>query len=51
MHQEDAMQFGLQVNPYFAGSTRNPWDAVAAVARAADDSSFDSLWLYDHLLY
>lgn len=45
------MQFGLQVNPYFAGSTGNPWDAVAKVARVADESSFDSLWLYDHFLY
>jgi F420-dependent oxidoreductase-like protein len=45
------MQFGLQVNPYFAGPTGNAWDAVAAAARAADASGFDSLWLYDHLLY
>ncbi len=45
------MQFGLQVNPYFAGPTGNPWDAVATVARAVDESSFDSLWLYDHFLY
>lgn len=45
------MQFGLQVNPYFAGPTGNPWDAVVAAARAADESGFDSLWLYDHFLY
>ncbi|MBI2939781.1 MAG: TIGR03560 family F420-dependent LLM class oxidoreductase [Chloroflexi bacterium] len=45
------MRFGLQVNPYSAGPTGNPWDAVAAVARAADESDFDSLWLYDHFLY
>ncbi len=45
------MQFGLQVNPYFPGATGNPWDSVAAIARAADDSSLDSLWLYDHFLY
>ena len=45
------MRFGLQVNPYFAGPTGNPWDAVATAARTLDASNFDSLWLYDHLLY
>ncbi len=45
------MRFGLQVNPYFPGSTGNPWDSVARVARVADESAFDSLWLYDHFLY
>jgi F420-dependent oxidoreductase-like protein len=45
------MQFGLQVNPYLPGTTGNPWDSVAAVARAADETSLDSLWLYDHFLY
>jgi F420-dependent oxidoreductase-like protein len=51
MHEEDGVQFGLQVNPYVAGPTGNPWDAVSAVARATDESGFDSLWLYDHFLY
>jgi F420-dependent oxidoreductase-like protein len=45
------MQFGLQINPYFTGPTGNPWDAVERVARVADASRFDSLWVYDHLLY
>ena len=45
------MQFGLQLNPYSAGPTGNPWDAVAEAAQAADESAFDSLWLYDHFLY
>jgi len=45
------MQFGLQINPYFAGSTGNPWDAVMRAAQALDASAFDSLWLYDHFLY
>ena len=45
------MKFGLQVNPYYPGPNGNPWDSVARVARATDDSGFDSLWLYDHLLY
>jgi len=45
------MRFGLQINPYFAGATGNPWDLVAPVARAADASLLDSLWVYDHLLY
>lgn len=45
------MRFGLQINPYFAGPTGNPWDAVKAAAQVADESGFDSLWLYDHLLY
>ena len=45
------MQFGVQINPYFAGSTGNPWDAVSRAAQALDASAFDSLWLYDHFLY
>ncbi len=45
------MHFGLQINPYFAGSTGNPWDAVARAAQALDASAFDSLWVYDHFLY
>ncbi|MGN6673867.1 MAG: TIGR03560 family F420-dependent LLM class oxidoreductase [Thermomicrobiales bacterium] len=45
------MQFGLQINPYLDGPTGNPWDAVARVARAVDESAFDSLWAYDHFLY
>lgn len=45
------MRFGLQINPYQAGPTGNPWDAVEPVARYLDGSAFDSLWLYDHVLY
>jgi F420-dependent oxidoreductase-like protein len=45
------MQFGLQINPYFAGATGNPWDVVMNAARVLDESPFDSLWLYDHFLY
>src|SRR5258708_19729460 len=45
------MLFGLQVNPHKFGPTGDPWDRLAAVARATDESSFDSLWLYDHFLY
>ncbi|MCA1666253.1 MAG: TIGR03560 family F420-dependent LLM class oxidoreductase [Thermomicrobia bacterium] len=45
------MQFGLQINPYLNGPTGNPWDSVERVARATDDSAFDSLWVYDHFLY
>jgi F420-dependent oxidoreductase-like protein len=45
------MRFGLQVNPYFYGETGNPWDLVSRVAKAADASLLDSLWVYDHLLY
>jgi F420-dependent oxidoreductase-like protein len=45
------MRFGLQINPYFGGATGNPWDVVAPVARALDESAFDSVWVYDHLLY
>jgi len=45
------MRFGLQINPYFYGDTGNPWDLVAPIARLADKSGLDSLWLYDHLLY
>lgn len=45
------MRFGVQINPYLDGPTGNAWDAVARVARAADASAFDSLWVYDHFLY
>jgi F420-dependent oxidoreductase-like protein len=45
------MQFGLQINPYFAGSTGNPWDAVERSSKAIDESGYDSLWVYDHFLY
>ena len=45
------MRFGLQVNPYFPGPTGNPWDSVASVARAVDESAFDSQWVYDHFQY
>lgn len=45
------MKFGIQINPYFPGPTGNAWDAVECAARAIDRSRFDSLWLYDHLLY
>jgi F420-dependent oxidoreductase-like protein len=45
------MRFGLQMNPYQPGASGNPWDAVERVARATDASGFDSLWVYDHLLY
>lgn len=45
------MQFGLQINPYLDGPTGNPWDSVARVARIADESALDSLWVYDHFLY
>ena len=45
------MQFGLQINPYLPGATGNPWDNVGPVARYVDESAFDSLWVYDHLLY
>jgi len=45
------MRFGLQISPYLLGSTGNPWDGVVKVARFADESPFDSLWLFDHFLY
>lgn len=45
------MRFGLQVNPYFFGDTGNPWDLVAPVTKAADESLLDSIWVYDHFLY
>jgi probable F420-dependent oxidoreductase len=45
------MRFGLQVNPYYYGATGNPWDLVGPIARVLDKSRFDSIWVYDHLLY
>lgn len=45
------MQFGLQINPYQAGPTGNPWDAVVVAAQTAEAGGFDSVWLYDHFLY
>ncbi len=45
------MRFGLQINPYVAGETGNPWDSVLRIAKLADASALDSLWVYDHFLY
>ncbi len=45
------MRFGIQINPYFDGPSGNVWDAVAAASRVVDRTGFDSLWVYDHLLY
>ncbi len=45
------MKFGIQINPYYVGPTGSPWPAVAEVAQLADRTGFDSVWLYDHLLY
>src|SRR3954469_15214833 len=45
------MRFGLQINPYYVGATGNPWDLVDPIAKGADASLLDSLWVYDHLLY
>jgi F420-dependent oxidoreductase-like protein len=45
------VQFGLQINPYYEGTTGNPWDQVLPVAKLLDESAFDSCWLYDHFLY
>jgi F420-dependent oxidoreductase-like protein len=45
------VKFGLQINPYVEGPTGNPWDLVVEAAKLLDESSFDSLWLYDHFLY
>ncbi|MFN0073419.1 MAG: TIGR03560 family F420-dependent LLM class oxidoreductase [Chloroflexota bacterium] len=45
------MHFGIQLNPYHAGSAASPWDSVERAARAVDATAFDSLWLYDHFLY
>src|SRR5262245_5242457 len=47
----EAMQFGLQINPYQPGATGNPWDTVAPAAQAADEGGYDSVWVYDHFLY
>lgn len=45
------MQFGIQLNPYRADKTGNPWDSVLEISQVADEGGYDSLWLYDHLLY
>jgi len=45
------MRFGLQINPHFAGTTGNAWDSVERAVRYLDGSAFDSVWLYDHVLY
>jgi F420-dependent oxidoreductase-like protein len=45
------MQFGIQINPYYAGADGNPWQNVARAAVAAEESGYDSVWLYDHFLY
>lgn len=45
------MRFGLQLSPYVLGDSGNVWDTLAAAAKFADTSAFDSIWLYDHFLY
>ena len=43
-----ALEFGLQISRFgWEGSTR---DELAAVARAAEDAGFTSLWVMDHFL-
>jgi F420-dependent oxidoreductase-like protein len=43
-----ALEFGLQISRFgWDGATR---DALAAVARAAEDAGFTSLWVMDHFL-
>ena len=42
------MRIGVQL-PEVEREVR--WPEVAAIARAADDSKFDSIWVGDHLLY
>jgi F420-dependent oxidoreductase-like protein len=51
--QEDPMTlaFGLQVSRFdFAGHPATSAEELAAVARAAEDAGFQSLWLMDHML-
>jgi F420-dependent oxidoreductase-like protein len=45
------MKFGLQISPYASGSTGNPWDSIKKAAQFADESIYDSIWIYDHFLY
>jgi F420-dependent oxidoreductase-like protein len=51
--QEDPMslRFGLQVSRFgFAGHPATTAAELAAVAQAAEEAGFDSLWLMDHVL-
>jgi F420-dependent oxidoreductase-like protein len=51
--EEDPMplQFGLQVSRFdFAGHPATTATELAAVARAAEDAGFASLWLMDHVV-
>jgi F420-dependent oxidoreductase-like protein len=43
------MRFGLQV--FQDPAAANLWDDVAAKARIAEESGFDSVWLWDHLMF
>ncbi|HEY3081813.1 MAG TPA: TIGR03560 family F420-dependent LLM class oxidoreductase [Chloroflexota bacterium] len=43
------MRFGLQI--YQDPEAENLWDDVLAKARAAEESGFDSVWLWDHLMF
>src|SRR4029079_18554659 len=43
-----AMRIGLQL-PEVECEVR--WPEIVAIARAAEDSSFESIWVGDHLLY
>ena len=46
------MQFGLAViHGLYTSYEANLWDVVARIGRAAEDSGFDSIWIYDHLMW
>jgi F420-dependent oxidoreductase-like protein len=42
------MDFGLQVFQDRAWARENLWDGVVGMARAAEESGFASLWMWDH---
>src|SRR5687767_13421955 len=43
------MRFGLQL--FQDPAAANLWDDLAAKARIAEESGFDSVWLWDHLMF
>ena len=46
------MQFGLAViHGLYTTYDTNLWDVVARMGRAAEESGFDSIWIYDHLMW
>jgi F420-dependent oxidoreductase-like protein len=46
------MQFGLAViHGLYTSYEKNLWDIVSRIGKAAEESGFDSIWIYDHFMW